>query len=155
MNSCCILAQGTLSTTSWSNFPKTSEASTQTELPRHGAVLQVLSWKERLVPLPETGAGRSFACRRWVPGWGFVLPSKGDAGEGQRSAQHQRWQKGNWIFSRTQAWAWTPSCTEGKAGWIFAITEQAKAGSLLLLVKGRTLLLCLQICVCRICSVFW
>lgn len=152
-----MLAQGMLPSTSWSNYPKTSEASTQTELPRDSAALQVLSWRELLVPLAETGAGRNFvlACRRCVLGWGFVLPSKRDAGGGQQSAWHQRWQKGNLIFSRTQEWAWNPNCTEGRADWVSACSVMAKAGNLWLLIKGRIPLLCLQICIYRICSVFW
>lgn len=39
-----------------------------------------------------------------VLGWGFLLPSKWDAVGGQQSTWHQRWQKGNWIFSKTQSW---------------------------------------------------
>lgn len=108
-----ILAQDMLPCTS---CPRRSEVLTQAELPMEGAASHTLSWTKCLLPLAETGPSKNvvLAHGRCVLGWGFLLPSRWDALGGQQSTWHQRWQKGNWIFFRTQTWAFNLQLYRGE-----------------------------------------
>lgn len=68
----------------------TSEASSQTVLPREDASLYVLGSPR---PLAGAGVGEMVSL---AAGGGSMSPSKGAAGGGQQTAQHQRRLKGNW-----------------------------------------------------------